>query len=276
LQYGVDCNADSPPAPAPTAATELFVMERRRQLRRLLQAGGLGADPLASTEFGGLPPAPGAKAGRATTCRGYYRTVTILTSATLLAAPPGIPDTAAGYADPDWSLSLSPCGALFAQLNLPVSATQWKEDARGAAAGSSAPWCSNWPQLVASSPLAAAAAAAGLNLTLRSTADPAAVAGGITQCSGALGESAGAYAERGMGFIVFGLALAGAGLFGARREAEKEGRPGAAEPLATLKAAWASYGATASGGWGGGVAMGSAGAGARRRAPDERGASGET
>ena len=266
LQYGVDCSADSPPAPAPTAATELFVMERRRLRQTDATAAAAtagGGDGLffatsdAAAAAGGAPPAPGAKAGRASTCRGYYRTVTLLTAVTLVATPPGIPDTASGYADPDWSLSLSPCGGASRALSLPVSATQWKEDARSAAPGAPPAWCAAWPALLAASSLAPAMEA-GLNITLRSADDPAVVAGQLTACSGSLGESAGTYAQHGAVCIALGAALAAVGFRGSRRAASAQGHAlGVVAPLATLKAAWASYGATAAahpaGGWGHGV-----------------------
>ena len=246
LQYGVDCSADSPPAPAPEAATELFVMERhRRRLRQsdmgaaALGMGGVGAS---SDTWGSAPPALGAKAGRATTCRGYYRTITLLTSAQLLAVPPGIPDTASGYASPNWTLALADCGEGRTVLNVPVSAAQWKADAKASVSGVAPAWCAGWTQLVSAEQLEAAGAG-GLNLTLRSADDPAVTANALTECSGSLGVSPGQFAQRGFVCFVGGVAMGLLGFVGSSRAAAAEGHAlGIMAPLATLRA-WSGLGA---------------------------------
>ena len=254
LQFGVNCSAYSPPAPAPTAATELFVLERRRA-RRLMQTDTAGA--LESASPFGVPQAQGAAlaagaapsgatrgGGRATSCRGFYRTVTVLSAITLVANAPGIPDTASGYANPNWTLTIAPCGAVRTSVNLPVSPQQWRADVKGLAPGVSPAWCPTWPQLFA--PVwTANPGSAGLSVTLRSASDPLLAAQSLTKCTGVLGVTPGSYAKRGTLLFVSGSALTLAGLLGMHRVAKSEGHAlGVAAPLASLKAAWQGYGAT--------------------------------
>ena len=258
LQYGVNCSGFSPPAPAPTAATELFVLERRRHRRRLMQSDtALDSAGL----FGGNAPAQGASqmgasagvtsrggnSGRATTCRSYYRTITVLSSITLVANAPGIPDTATGYANPNWTITIAPCGAVRTSVNLPVTPQQWRADVRGLSPGASPAWCGQWPQLF--SPIwVLNTASTGLSVTLRSAADPLLTAQSLTKCTGVLGVAPSSYAKRGTLLFVTGSALTLAGLLGMHRIAKAEGHAlGVAAPLASLKAAWHGYGATESG-----------------------------
>jgi hypothetical protein len=293
LQYGVNCSAYSPPAPAPTAATELFVLERRRA-RRLMQT-----DTAAGLESAGafaLPQAPGTalaagatpsvaprSSGRATSCRGFYRTVTVLSAITLVANAPGIPDTATGYANPNWTLTIAPCGSVRTSVNLPVSPQQWKADVKGLAQGVNPAWCSTWPQLFAPA-WTANPGSAGLAVTLRSASDPLLTAQSLTKCTGMLGVTPGSYAKRGTLLFISGSALTLAGLMGMHRIAKSEGHAlGVAAPFASLKAAWQGYGATEVG-RSPGVAMGlpadfvaavpGAASSARRRAAPSAGGGG--
>ena len=286
LQYGVNCSADSPPAPAPTAATELFVMERRHR-RALMQSDSALAAESASGGGGGLfslfgtaaAPSPAVTAAvtpprstqRATSCRGYYRTLTLLTSVTLVANPPTVPDTAAGYANPNWTLTVAPCHSVRTSVNMPVSLAQWKADVKGGSVGISPAWCGAWPT-VFSAPALYAAGAGGIAVTLRSASDPLLAADSLTKCSGALGVAPGSYFLRGSLFLVGGVLTSLAGFVGMRRIARAEGHElGVAAPLASLQAAWQSYGATqgAQAAVIGTPAQFSAtvGTGARRRAP---------
>jgi hypothetical protein len=250
LQQGVNCSAESPPAPAPSAATELFVLERRRRQRRraLLQFGG-----------GGAGAGGGARAPTPTTCRGYYRTVTLLTSITLVATPPAPPDTAAGYASsPNWTLTVAPCSMVHTQFNAPVSQATWRADSRP---GGAAAWCAANYSDVIDAALALAppnAAVPDLSITLRASGDPLLAASALTHCRMAFGVPPWDYVARGMLCLLVGAALTAGGMWGLARDAHAEGHAlGIASPVASLRAAYAhasSYGSTA--GVGDGAAMG--------------------
>jgi hypothetical protein len=240
LQQGVNCSADSPPAPAPSAATELLTFERRRQRRRaLLQTDAVADEQPLSGFFGGgggdgtpRPPA-------VTTCHGYYRTVTLLTAATLEAVPPAPPDTASGApGSPNWTLALAPCGSVRTVLSAPVTEAQWRADSRQ----SPPAWCADWASAVAA---AGGAQQAALTLMLRSTGDPVLAAGTLTHCRMALGVPPKDYARRGMLCIALGLTLSVGGLAGLAHAAAQEGHAlGVAAPIASLRAAYEGYGAT--------------------------------
>jgi hypothetical protein len=225
LQQGVNCSAESPPAPAPSAATELFVLERRRRRRRsraLLQA------PAVST------------------CRAYYRSITLLSAATIIASPPALPDTASGAVpSPYWSLSVSRCALSHVTVNAPVSQQQWRADVKAAAGGTPA-WCADWAAIAKTALAATGTPPPTLALTLRAAADPVVVASDLTHCTMALGVPPADYARRGAVCLLFGGALTALGMLGLWRAAAAEGHAlGLAAPMASLRAAYqaVSYGA---------------------------------
>ena len=246
MQWGVNCSADSPPAPAPSAATELFVLERhhrRRRGRALAQAGSDG-QPLSGffsgASPGGSPPRP----PMATSCRAFYRTVTLLTGVTLVATPPAPPD-GLGVASNNWTLSLAPCGMQHAVYNVPVSETTFRTDSRQ----SNPAWCNAWPGVAAG--VDGGAPKAGLTVTLRAAGDPVLVGASLTRCRMALGVPPGDYARRGALCLLFGSLLTAGGLWGLARAAAQEGHALAVpSPMASLRAAVravTTYGATAQG-----------------------------
>jgi hypothetical protein len=281
LQQGVNCSAESPPAPAPSAATEMFVLERRRRQRRraLLQFGGGSS--------GGGGGGGAARAPTPTTCRGYYRTVTLLTSITLIATPPAPPDTAAGYAtSPNWTLTVAPCSMVHTQFNAPVSQAMWRADSRP---GGSASWCAaNYSDVIdtALSYAPPNAMPPQLTITLRASGDPLLAAATLTHCRMAFGVPPWDYVARGVLSLLFGGALTAVGMWGLARDAHAGGHAlGIASPVASLRAAYAhasSYGSTSAadgaavgvpaafsasvGGGGGGGGYGGGGYGAYRGA----------
>jgi hypothetical protein len=248
-QYGINCSADSPPAPAPSAATELFVLERHHRRRgRALAQVGTGSDDAPAPgsggggffSGGGSPPRPPV----ASACRAYYRTVTLLTGVTLVATPPAPPD-GLGVASNNWTLGLAPCGMQHTIYNVPVSEATFRSDSRS----TSPAWCSGWPAVADG--VYGGPPDAGLTITLRAAGDPVLVGASLTRCRMALGVPPGDYARRGAVCLLLGSLLTAGGLWGLARAAALEGHALAVpSPMASLRSAVqavASYGATAQG-----------------------------